>query len=154
MGNSRHQFASDSYLSKRTTLNAATGCLEWRLSKVKGGYGKVSLDGKTLIAHRAIWEARVGQIPENKVLCHRCDNPACVNVNHLFLGTHKENSEDMVSKGRQAKGATIKTSKLTESTVRLLRQTPGPHREVARVFGLKPGVVRQIRVGETWRHLL
>jgi hypothetical protein len=64
------------------------------------GYGTFKEGTKTSLAHRMAWEARKGPIPPNMCVCHKCDNPPCMNINHLFLGTHQDNMHDANEKGR------------------------------------------------------
>lgn len=76
-------------------------CLEWTGARTQAGYGKASVAGVRWIpAHRAAWELANGPIPDGTYVLHRCDNPPCVAVNHLFLGTHSDNMRDMLSKNR------------------------------------------------------
>ncbi|WP_103035281.1 HNH endonuclease signature motif containing protein [Castellaniella caeni] len=82
---------------------ADNGCIEWALSTVRGR-GRLNIDGKRQYAHRALWEAIGGYIPAGMLLCHGCDNPLCVNPEHMFVGTHEQNMADMVEKGRSTKG--------------------------------------------------
>jgi len=81
-----------------------TGCLLWTASKSNRGYGVFSDGwGKTISAHRFAYQLAKGSIPAGMVVCHSCDNPACCNPDHLWLGTRSDNQRDMVAKGRDAK---------------------------------------------------
>lgn len=75
-------------------------CWNWTAAKLPHGYGKL----QSMLSHRASWKIHFGEIPSGLLVCHKCDNPSCVNPNHLFLGTHKQNTQDMVKKGRAACG--------------------------------------------------
>ena len=76
------------------------GCKEWPLSRSLKNYGSVNLLGKTYSTHRASYMLFRGEIPKGIFVCHRCDNPPCCNPDHFFLGTPKENAQDMADKGR------------------------------------------------------
>lgn len=76
-------------------------CIIWKGTKwSQGRYGKDEIDGKSMGAHRAAWIRAKGAIPNGLVVCHKCDNGLCVNVDHLFLGTPKDNMQDCLHKGR------------------------------------------------------
>lgn len=83
----------------------AQGCWEWQLFIRRNGYGQMKYEGKTVDAHRVSYRCFHGEIPEGMDVLHSCDNRRCANPDHLRLGTHKENMEDMVAKGRQKKSA-------------------------------------------------
>lgn len=76
-------------------------CWPWTAGLAPNGYGKFWLNGKTLGAHRISYLIHCGPIPEDKVICHKCDNKKCVNPSHLFLGSMKDNIQDCVKKKRQ-----------------------------------------------------
>jgi hypothetical protein len=93
------RFMSKTKYNESIRPGMATQCLEWPGYKVKG-YGQFSVLGKSAIAHRFAWALSNGFIPPGMEICHRCDNPACVRVDHLFVGTHADNMKDMANKGR------------------------------------------------------
>lgn len=80
------------------------GCWLWTAYRDMRGYGTIKINGKGKRAHRVSWEIHFGVIPLGMCVCHRCDNPSCVRLDHLFLGTSAENTADSVAKGRQARG--------------------------------------------------
>ncbi len=75
-------------------------CIEWKGPRDVAGYGRVSANGKTKLAHRVAWEDTHGEIETGLCICHHCDNPPCINVEHLFIGTKGDNLRDMAAKGR------------------------------------------------------
>lgn len=98
-------------------------CWIWNDAKDWQGYGRFYLDRRTpRLAHRVSWSIRNGTIPQGLCVLHRCDNPSCVNPDHLWLGTVTENNNDCTAKDRRLKGSQQKNSKLDEIKVRQIRQ--------------------------------
>ena len=130
-------------------------CLEWQSGLDKDGYGVVKLrGGRRLKAHRASFELVHGQIPSGMMLCHSCDNPRCVNPDHLFIGSAKDNKADCVSKGRHVKGRGLYWKvKLTEQQVLDIRADDRISRLVAPEYGVTKELIQMIRRRAVWKHL-
>ena len=79
----------------------ANGCWLWRGGKNKKGQGVVRYEGKNWITSRLAWYLTSGKTPPKMYVCHKCDNASCINPEHLFLGTPKDNTQDMINKGRR-----------------------------------------------------
>lgn len=79
-----------------------SGCWEWSTGRNSDGYGRVWYKGKITLAHRAAWDGLCGPIPQGLWVLHKCDNPPCVNPDHLFIGDRKDNMRDCASKGRSS----------------------------------------------------
>ena len=142
---------------KKYTEEPNTGCFLWTHSYNSDGYGSVRYNGKTMGAHRASYLHYIGPIPKGLCVCHKCDNPSCVNPEHLFLGTHKENVLDCKSKGRLnrtgAKGEKQHKAKLTEDLVRWIRTRPMPYRKMASLLGMSNSVILDVLVFRSWKHV-
>lgn len=88
------------YILDRVKINEETGCWEWQMCLTERGYGRPGINGKAVRANRLSYEIFVGSIPKGKYVCHDCDVPSCVNPNHLWIGSPRENAMDMIKKGR------------------------------------------------------
>jgi len=133
------------------------GCWEWQMSKSDTGYG-CFYAGRAYHAHRYSWIRSRGPIPQGLLVLHKCDNRACVNPDHLFLGTHAENSRDMVEKGRRraprtTAGEAHGESKLTDAAVREIRTSSLTGRALAAKFGVSESAVSLVRHGKSWAHV-
>lgn len=129
-----------------------SGCLLW-LGRVDRGYGKIEFRGANWIAHRLSWCAHRGNISGGLFVCHKCDVRACVNPDHLFLGTPAENSADMVRKGRAPSGTRHYRTSLTENDVRYILRSPLGRRQLAKQFNLDEKNIGDIKSGAIWRHI-
>ena len=121
------------------------------------GYGKLFVNGKFHGAHRVSYRLYVGDIPEGMLVCHKCDNPSCVNPDHLFLGTFKSNAADMVQKGRDKpeRGENNCWSKLSEAKVLAIRELQGKlsSRKIGKLYGVCKTTVLRIHNREKWKHV-
>lgn len=126
----------------------SNGCILWQKAKNKAGYGITWHNNKWEYAHRVVAKASKGE-----VVMHKCDNPSCVNPEHLIVGTSKQNSFDMVSKNRQAKGEQAGNSKLTEKQVLEIRELKQKlsSRKVATMFSISKTNVLDIWNNKIWK---
>ena len=131
------------------------GCWIWD-GNLLNGYGTIFHEGKTQKAHRMLYEAHKGAIPKGMLVCHKCDEPSCVNPDHLFIGSQKENMEDCVAKGRIAKGSRQGNAKLTEDQVIEIRRMfaeGAKLREVAKLYNMSTQNASDIKTRNSWRWL-
>ena len=128
------------------------GCWLWTGAVTKVGYGicHSAKRNKSASAHRVAYEAFVGDIPEDQIVAHVCDNRLCVNPDHLWLATHKENSGDMVQKKRSARGEKSGKSKLTYEQVQSIRESKLSNAELGRIFNVTSENISCIKKNLTW----
>lgn len=139
-----------------------SGCWLWLGTIDKGGYGKLS-GGPGVVgarrfrrhqqASRASWAIHQGEVPDGLCVLHSCDNRACVNPAHLFLGTHQDNSDDMVAKGRQCAGERNGHARLNTEQVAEIFASPESQHAKARRFGVARTTIQSIMERKTWRHV-
>lgn len=151
-----------------------SGCLEYVGYRTRLGYGQImkTAEKSALFAHRVAWEVTNGPIPDGLNVCHRCDNPPCCRLEHLFLGTRAENRADCVAKGRQARGDRMgcvthpervargsrnAAAKLTEVFVREIRAVYTGRRgqivELADKYGVNHQAIRAVVQNKAWTHV-
>ena len=140
---------------EKWTLNESNGCWEWTGATAGKGYGFMKRPGerRQVYAHRLSYEIHCGVIPEGMQVCHSCDNMKCVKPTHLFLGTQKDNLQDMKSKDRHLHGERNKKHKLTtEKVLRIyaLNSEGVSQNSIAKAFGVTQGLVWRILHGLAW----
>ena len=131
-----------------------SGCWQWTGSKVDG-YGQLNVNKRPLRAHRVAWTLYVGRIPDGMHVLHRCDNPACVNPAHLFLGTNADNIADKLAKHRQRPGGASGTrngrATITPADVLTIRASSASTYVLGRQYGLDPATIGKIKRGVLWK---
>lgn len=134
-------------------------CWNWVGSKCFYGYGQLSIQGKPKRANRISYEMHKGEIPIHMFVCHSCDNPSCVNPDHLWLGNQKDNMKDMKKKNRQniCKGSGKPQSKLKENDITQIRikyKNPLSSSELAKFYGVSKQNILDIINRKAWKHVL
>ena len=152
-GNARNSTSVKERLKARSDRDERTGCRNWTGCKNGDGYGMISVAGATIKAHRAAYQAWIGPIPRGMLVCHKCDNPSCIEPDHLFLGTPAANSDDRNKKGRTPKGSMSGTAKLDEATVAEILRCEGSTATLAAKYGVGKSTIQNIKSGNGWRHV-
>ena len=133
-------------------------CMFWTKSTSKYGYGQIRVEGKTEQVHRVSYREFVGEIPEGVHVLHRCDVRNCINPDHLFLGTHQDNMDDMNRKGRgDYSGLINRDTKLNINKVKIIRAmckyTNKTQSEIGDIFDVKSGYISKINRREIWKSI-
>jgi HNH endonuclease len=165
-----NQTTEDRFWSKVDKSDGDDACWNWTASLRVSGYGQFSINSKPFGAHRMSYQYAVGKIPDGLFVCHTCDNRRCCNPKHLFVGTHADNMQDMVRKGRSGlntkklsyrgganSGEANTQHKLTVEQVRYVRQKYAEggvlQREIAAELGVHPATILRILNGTRWAWL-
>ena len=139
------------------TKRMPNGCLEWQKARDRTGYGVITIGSKSCLTHRIAWCLWHGDIPEGLIVMHTCDNRICVDIHHLRLGTQADNMRDRDSKGRQPKGESQGSAKLTEADVRDIRRiyATGDYsqRKIAKAYCVGHPAIHSIVNRKTWKHV-
>ena len=142
-------------------VDKSDGCWQWmgaRFQRSSGAlsYGMFWLDGKVRPAHRVAWQLVRGLIPDGVLVLHTCDNQGCVNPDHLYLGSHEDNTRDAVVRHRMYDGTRIWNHKLTDADVREVRallESGLATEAIGARFGVSGRTVRYIRSREHWKNV-
>jgi hypothetical protein len=146
-------------LIRQSTEDNETGCWNWDGSKDKDGYGYIKMDGKTTKAHRASFIVANGPVPEGLWVLHTCDNPSCINPQHLYAGTPMENMQDRKDRGRDTgwsrdnSGERNPRAVLTPDDVSYIRKhwVWGRGPEFAKRFGVSVVQITRVRRGAAYK---
>ena len=130
-------------------------CIEFSGCKGTGGYGLKRKQGKLYKAHRLTWIDANGEIPEGLFVCHKCDNPACINLDHLFLGTNSDNMKDMYNKERgnnffKESNPKRKINQTIANEIKELRKLGVTQQAVANLYNVDRSLISQIDRGLIW----
>ena len=124
-------------------------CIEHTVYRDKHGYGRIHRKGQDPMLHRQVWVDAHGPIPMGMVIRHKCDNPACVNIEHLEIGTQQDNVRDRDERGRTATGLRNGRAKVTPEMIEIIRYSPLSSRELGAALGISHTSVQWARRGLT-----
>lgn len=130
------------------------GCIRFTGHLDGEGYGRIMVARVKYMAHRLSYSINNGPIPDGYVVRHKCDNPSCINPEHLEVGTQADNIADKVSRGRQARGSGVGRAILTEESVREIRASPLKVSELSTLYGVSVVSIRNILRRKTWQHVV
>ncbi len=148
----------------RVDIKDDVGCWEWKGSFYRNGYGRFSYGCKYVLAHRLSYLFKFGNIPKGMLVCHSCDNPSCVNPNHLFLGNHSDNMKDAFLKKRHLplippnnEGENCGTHKLCNENVIEIRRIYSDgnytYSDIAKLFNVSKQNICNIVNRKRWKHI-
>ena len=137
-------------------IKTERGCWIWKKYKNKEGYGAMRINGNILKTHKASYQVFNGEIGEGLIVCHKCDVPPCINPDHLFLGTNRDNKYDSINKKRHNAGSNHGKTKLTEEDIIKMRRYSKlgfKNVTLARRFKLSPWTISEIITHKLWVHI-
>lgn len=126
------------------------GCWQWNAHADKDGYGVLPGANQNTRAHRLSYEIHIGPIPDGMIVCHHCDNPGCVNPEHLFVGTAKDNAQDALQKDRHYLGEKNGRAKLTAEYVEKIKKSDLSYVELGSIYGVSKSTISNIKRGKGW----
>ena len=132
-----------------------TGCWLWLAGTNKFGHGRISFTGRPHMVHRIMYESKFGKIPKGLHSLHHCDTPQCVNPDHLYLGTQRDNNNDRDKRGRCTKGQEHYKSKFDSLQIRVIKSLKGllTGRSIAMYFKVKENTISGIINNKQWKHI-
>jgi hypothetical protein len=128
-------------------------CWNWLGSTEKDGYGRLDIKYKHYRAHVFSWTLHNGPVPDGLFICHKCNNRRCVNPDHLYAGTPKENAIDTMRSGNCAVGEGNGNSQLNETSVKAILNDERPYGKIAKDYGTTETTIYNIKNRKTWKHI-
>ena len=145
------------YFKKEITWKMNGECMECTSHQPNAQeYPRIYRNGKYWKISRYIYTQEHGEIPTGMIIRHTCDNPRCINIDHLIIGTKQDNANDKVERNRQIKGAQVASSKLTDQDIINIRNINLKHLKqisIARMYDISKSVVSNILNNKTWKHI-
>ena len=160
IGNSRCKFSLENpdkimeFISENCKISVC-GCWEWQGRKNPDGYGYMTVDKSSKGVHRVVGMMKK-DFKKGLSVLHHCDNRACANPEHLFVGTQKDNVKDMIRKERNTRGEAMRYSKLTDNDVRKIKDLLKDCVKqpiIAGIFKVDRSIISRINTGESWKHI-
>lgn len=145
-------------------IRTVNGCWNWKGVISRHGYAMIYANAKSIRAHRFSYSHFIEPIENGLIICHKCDNTLCTNPDHLFKGTHKDNTQDCISKNRfkipgnntKVRGSKHGRAKLKEEDVYKIKQMINygiTNKPIAEMFNVHHGTISLIRIGKNWKHI-
>ena len=134
-------------------VDKTSSCWLWTGLTHPFGYGRIGINKVKYLTHRLSYIIHFGPIPKGMCVCHRCDNPKCVNPQHLFLGSRLDNNLDRTAKDRTFKGSQVTKSKLLEHQILEIRQSTESVKSLAKKYKVSGSTIYAIRNRTNWRHI-
>jgi len=133
-----------------------SGCWLWTATGTKQGYGLFCIKHTSVLAHRVSYELHHGKIPDGLMVLHNCDNPSCVNPDHLRVGTNADNMRDKRERNRSSRLTRDKIphAKMTADQVRYIRTSSSSEASMAREIGVSRSTIRNARLGICYRDVV
>lgn len=156
---SRHALHTVESLRERVSVDKKTGCWNWKMSLNSHGYGQARHGDVSMTAHRLMFILANPNVSIGSGwICHHCDNRACLNPEHLYLGTPASNQDDRVRRKPNSfsggkKGEEHQDAKLTERAVRAIRKSPLGYRKLAAIYGVDRTTIKLAKRRITWKHI-
>lgn len=149
---SRYEKTYKERFFEKIDVKGPDDCWLWKGSKDQKGYGIFrDTPAHTIRSHRYMYMLELGEIPEKMLICHKCDNPSCVNPAHLFIGTDADNMIDMVKKNRHSSGKW--DNKLRVDDILDVRASNRSRKELAKFYGVSVSAIEMIKMRKNWKHI-